>query len=83
MITTGSKFFFGLSAAALVAALFYGLGSNGGEIGMDALELGRSNGRVIEVETLSSLDRDLLKDTLNVVKRFKAMLRQRYRLDML
>jgi len=37
VITTGSKFFFGLSAAALVAALFYGLASNGGEIGMDAL----------------------------------------------
>jgi hypothetical protein len=37
LITTGSKFFFGLSAAALVAAIFYGIGSNGGEIGMNAL----------------------------------------------
>jgi CBS domain-containing protein len=53
------------------------------KVGLEALELGRSNGRVIEVEKLSSLDRDLLKDTLHVVKRFKAMLRQRYRLDML
>ncbi len=51
--------------------------------GLDALELGRNNGRVIDVDKLSSLDRDLLKDTLNVVKRFKAMLRQRYRLDLL
>lgn len=53
------------------------------KVGLEALELGRSNGRVIEVEKLSSLDRDLLKDTLHVVKRFKTMLRQRYRLDML
>jgi hypothetical protein len=37
VITTGSKFFFGLSAAALVGAIFYGIASNGGEIGMDAL----------------------------------------------
>ncbi len=37
MITTGSKFFFGLSAAAFVAAIFYAIASNGGEIGMDAL----------------------------------------------
>jgi CBS domain-containing protein len=51
--------------------------------GLDNLELGRNNGRVIDVAQLSSLDRDLLKDTLNVVKRFKAMLRQRYRLDMM
>jgi hypothetical protein len=37
VFTTGSKFFFGLSAAAFVGAVFYGLASNGGEIGMDAL----------------------------------------------
>ena len=49
--------------------------------GLDAMDLGRNNGRVIDVDQLSSLDRDLLKDTLQVVKRFKAMLRQRYRLD--
>jgi CBS domain-containing protein len=53
------------------------------KVGLDALDLGRSNGRVIDVDKLSSLDRDLLKDTLGVVKRFKAMLRQRYRLDMM
>ena len=33
------------------------------------------------VARLSSLDRDLLKDTLGVVKRFKALLRQRFHLD--
>jgi hypothetical protein len=37
LITTGSKYFFGLSAAAFVAAIFYGIASNGGEVGMDAL----------------------------------------------
>jgi CBS domain-containing protein len=35
----------------------------------------------IDVQRLSSLDRDLLKDTLGVVKRFKALLRQRFHLD--
>lgn len=51
--------------------------------GLEQLELGRSNGRSIDVSRLGSLDRDLLKDALAVVKRFKALLRQRYRLDML
>lgn len=36
----------------------------------------------IEVARLSSLDRDLLKDTLGIVKRFKTMLYQRFRLDL-
>jgi len=53
------------------------------KVGLDELELGRNNGRAIDVSKLSSLDRDLLKDTLNVVKRFKATLRQRYRLDIM
>jgi CBS domain-containing protein len=44
---------------------------------------GGGNGRAIHVEALSSLQRDLLKDALAVVKRFKAMLRHRYRLDLL
>jgi CBS domain-containing protein len=35
----------------------------------------------IDVARLSSLDRDLLKDTLGVVKRFKTLLRQRFHLD--
>jgi CBS domain-containing protein len=35
----------------------------------------------IDVTRLSSLDRDLLKDTLGVVKRFKTLLHQRFRLD--
>jgi CBS domain-containing protein len=35
----------------------------------------------IDVPHLSSLDRDLLKDTLGVVKRFKVLLHQRFHLD--
>jgi CBS domain-containing protein len=35
----------------------------------------------IDVGRLSSLDRDLLKDTLGVVKRFKVLLRLRFHLD--
>jgi len=53
------------------------------KVGLDALDLGRQDGRAIDVAKLSSLDRDLLKDTLGVVKRFKAMLRTRLRLDLL
>ena len=36
----------------------------------------------VDPSTLSSLERDLLKDTLAVVKRFKAVLHQRLRLDL-
>jgi CBS domain-containing protein len=42
-----------------------------------------AKGRLVHLESLTSLQRDLLKDALAVVKRFKALLRQRYRLDML
>lgn len=35
----------------------------------------------VDVSRISSLDRDLLKDTLGVVKRFRAHLRLRFRLD--
>jgi len=37
----------------------------------------------VDVQALSTLDRDLLKDTLGVVKRFRALLRQRFRLGVL
>lgn len=50
--------------------------------GLAALESGQKSGG-IAVDKLSSLDRDLLKDTLGVVKRFKTLLFQRFRLDML
>ena len=57
--------------------------------GLDTLELGPADtdttkaSRAIDLGQLSSLDRDLLKDTLAVVKRFKVWLRQHYRLDAL
>jgi CBS domain-containing protein len=35
------------------------------------------------MERLSSLDRDLLKDTLGVVKQFKVLLSQRFHLEAL
>jgi CBS domain-containing protein len=52
------------------------------KVGLEALATGRTPGG-IAVEQLSTLDRDLLKDTLGVVKRFKTMLSLRFRLDML
>jgi CBS domain-containing protein len=51
--------------------------------GLEAQETGREAGNGVDVEKLSSLDRDLLKDTLGVVKKFKAMLHHRYHLDSL
>jgi CBS domain-containing protein len=63
-------FLMGLKLQAGLAALDGGGGGNG-------------TGRVIRLDALTSLQRDLLKDALAAVKRFKAMLRHRYRLDML
>ena len=37
----------------------------------------------VRMSALSSLDRDLLKDTLGVVKRFKTLMRQRFHLEMI
>ena len=50
------------------------------EAGLAALAAGQT-GSAIVLDRLSSLDRDLLKDTLAVVKRFKLLLRQRFHLD--
>jgi CBS domain-containing protein len=51
------------------------------KVGLEAQETGRPLEGGIQVDKLSSLDRDLLKDTLGVVKRFKAMLHHRYHLE--
>jgi CBS domain-containing protein len=51
--------------------------------GLQELELGRDVSGGVKPDQLNSLDRDLLKDTLGVVKRFKATLRLRYHLDAL
>jgi CBS domain-containing protein len=49
--------------------------------GLAELDTGRPVTGSIAVEKLSSLDRDLLKDTLGVVKRFKILLRLRFHLE--
>ena len=51
--------------------------------GLKELEMGRPVSGEADPKEMSSLDRDLLKDSLTVVKRFKATLRQRFRLDAL
>ena len=52
------------------------------DAGLAALDLdqGRADNGIVLAQ-LSRLDRDLLQDTLGVVKRFKALLRQRFHLD--
>ena len=49
--------------------------------GLAELDTDRAVSGAIAVEKLSSLDRDLLKDTLGVVKRFKVLLRLRFHLE--
>ncbi|MCF8210802.1 MAG: DUF294 nucleotidyltransferase-like domain-containing protein [Rhodoferax sp.] len=53
------------------------------KVGLQELEAGLPVSGAIDVEKLSTLDRDLLKDTLAVVKQFKVLLNQRFRLDYL
>lgn len=49
--------------------------------GLLEVDTGKPVTGTVDVAHLSSLDRDLLKDTLGVVKRFRTLLRQRFRLD--
>ena len=49
--------------------------------GLDEMALQRAVTGNVDPASLSSLQRDLLKDTLSVVKRFKAVQHQRLRLD--
>lgn len=51
------------------------------KVGLVKLETGHGASDGIELDKLSSLDRDLLKDTLGVVKQFKALLNQRFHLE--
>ena len=53
------------------------------QAGLAELDTGRQATGNVDPERLSSLERDLLKDALAVVKRFKALLHQRLRLDLL
>ncbi len=49
------------------------------EHGLKALQLGQTPGNLIVPEQLSTLERDLLKDALAVVKRFKNMVRYHFK----
>jgi CBS domain-containing protein len=49
--------------------------------GLAELDTAKAVTGAIDATKLSSLDRDLLKDTLGVVKRFKMLLRLRFHLD--
>jgi CBS domain-containing protein len=49
--------------------------------GLAELDTGKVVTGAIDVARLSSLDRDLLKDTLGVVKRFKTLLRHHFHLE--
>lgn len=53
------------------------------KIGLQKLATGHVANDAIHMETLSSLDRDLLKDTLVVVRQFKTLLSQRFHLELL
>ena len=52
------------------------------KVGLSELAINHPVSGSIQMSKLSSLDRDLLKDTLGVVKRFKALMRQHFLLDM-
>jgi CBS domain-containing protein len=49
--------------------------------GLAELDAGKAVTGTIDVARLSTLDRDLLKDALGVVKHFKTLLRQRFHLE--
>lgn len=51
--------------------------------GLAELDTGRTVSGQVDVARLSTLDRDLLKDTLGAVKRFKDVLRHKFQLDAL
>ena len=68
-------------AAALVDSLHLFMGLKL-KAGLRARQRGEPAPAGIVPGELSSLDRDLLKDALGVVKRFRTMLFQRFRLDM-
>jgi CBS domain-containing protein len=67
-------------AADLIDSLHFFMGLKL-KIGLQELETGHAVSGGIHMERLSSLDRDLLKDTLGVVKQFKVLLNQRFHLE--
>ena len=67
-------------AADLTDSLYFFMGLKL-KAGLAELETGKPVTGAVNVARLSSLDRDLLKDTLGVVKRFKILLRLRFHLE--
>ena len=67
-------------AADLIDSLHFFMGLKL-KVGLLALERGQPATAEIQIDKLSSLDRDLLKDTLGVVKQFKVLLNQRFHLE--
>jgi CBS domain-containing protein len=53
------------------------------DAGLAEMELGRAVSGNVEPDKLSSLDRDLLKDAIGAVRRFKSLLRHRFHLDVM
>jgi len=51
--------------------------------GLAELETQREVSGAVDVSKLSTLERDLLKDALGVVKHFKVLMRSRFKLDAL
>ncbi|MDL2315562.1 DUF294 nucleotidyltransferase-like domain-containing protein [Desulfovibrio sp. OttesenSCG-928-A18] len=51
------------------------------EAGLDALRGKKAVSNEVDTAKLSTLDKDLLQDALSVVKRFKQLIKRRYRLD--
>lgn len=51
------------------------------KFGLKSIALGQPPGNIIRLEELTSVERDILKDCLQQVKRFKALLRHHFRLD--
>jgi CBS domain-containing protein len=69
-------------AADLIDSLHFFMGLKL-KVGLQELDTGHAVSGGIQMEKLSSLDRDLLKDTLGVVKLFKLLLHQRFHLEAL
>jgi CBS domain-containing protein len=49
--------------------------------GLRESESGQAISGRVDLDLLSTLERDLLKDTINVVRRFKVLLSQQFKLD--
>ena len=49
--------------------------------GLNELESAQEVTGRVDLDLLSTLERDLLKDTINVIRRFKSLLIQQFKLD--